>query len=122
LAVKHEVELRAVNGDWMAGCMRDVSLSGALVRTSLALPLYSQVTVLVPGIAEPIAGFVVRLGEGTLALEWADPAPHVVTYLRTLGIDAAELAHPPIRTPRSSSLNWHGLAQGAKDMLLGHRH
>lgn len=122
LALRHEVELRAVNGDWRAGCLEDVSLSGALVRTDLALRVYTQVTVLIPGIAEPLAGYVVRVVEGMVGIEWAEPAPHVVTYLRTLGVDETDHAHVPIRRPRPVSLNWHVLARGARDMLLRHRH
>lgn len=122
LALNYEVELRAVNGDWQAGCLQNVSLSGGLVRTFAALRPYTAVTVLIPGIPEPIAGHVARDADGALGIEWDEPAPHVVTFLRTSG---AVEASPPRRTVtggRTVGLNWHQLARGARHMFLRHRH
>lgn len=122
LPTRHEVELRALNGEWRAGCLENVSLSGGLVRTDLALRPHTKVRVLIPGIAEPVTGFVVRAGEGVLGIEWEGPAPHVVTYLRTSGaVDAAQ-ACKDAKKPRHGSLNWQVLARGAKEMFVRHRH
>jgi hypothetical protein len=122
LPLKYEVELRAVDGEWRAGSLENISLSGGLVRTDLPLRTYTPVTVLIPGVAEPLSGFVVRVEGGAVGIEWEEPAPHVVTYLRTSGAGDAASARTAVRRPRPASLSWHVLARNAKDMLSRHRH
>lgn len=86
-AAELDVRLRGSPGAIGFGSLRDVSLSGAYVRTSLFLPLLGCVTVSV-GNDEVPAQVVRRDGKG-LGLEWEEFAPRVIG--RLLGYSSATL-------------------------------
>ena len=72
-----------------------VSLSGAMLTTSLDLPLYANLTVLPNGgdpFQECIPASVIRKEPGSIAIEWRDMAsPQVVALIRSLTPGAAAL-------------------------------
>jgi hypothetical protein len=77
------------------GCMKNLSLSGALVKAGVDLPLHAlvEVTIKLPApspYAEAILAQVSRKLEDTVAVEWCEFAPGVVKDL---------LRSPSVRLP-----------------------
>ncbi len=73
------------------GLLRNVSISGALIETSLELPVFSNLVVALPGIGEAgpqiqeLAACVVRCLPARIAVEWRDMAcPAVVALLERI--------------------------------------
>ena len=93
------------------GVLRNASISGALIETSLELRPFTNLVVTMPTMSEATAGShelaacVVRSEPGRLAVEWRDMAcPAIVTLLeRITGQRAAELREDPAFTRRRGS-------------------
>jgi len=76
-------------GGRMLGCglLRDVSVSGALIETSLELPVFTNLVVTLPATCEvegqspALAASVVRIARGRFAVEWRDMACPAVAAL-----------------------------------------
>jgi hypothetical protein len=89
--VSHEVFVRTRNVETLIrGQLRDVSISGGFVVTSLPLPApaYIQIQLVVEG--EPgdggllVEGQVVRQTHDGLGIEWSDFLPELPSYLAKL--------------------------------------
>jgi len=93
------------------GLVRNLSVSGALIETSLELPVFTNLVVTLPasreiaGQSSGLAASVVRTAPGGFAIEWRDMAcPTVVALLeRMVGRPAASLCEDPAFTHRRAS-------------------
>lgn len=81
-----DVEMRAADGSINRAVVRNVSLSGALLETRNKVRLLGQVDVrpLRPS-ATWMRGFVVRLSENCVAVEWFEPGLDPVNALVPMG-------------------------------------
>ena len=92
------------------GLLRNASISGALIETSLELPVFTNLVVVLPktsGVARhqaELAACVVRRGVAALAVEWRDMAcqPIVELLEKHSGGDAASLRDDPAFKTRRS--------------------
>jgi hypothetical protein len=77
------------------GCVGNVSLSGALLLTSVVLPLHANVAISSPGDdrnARELSACVVRTACGNIAIEWRDMASReVIAFIQKISPDAAAL-------------------------------
>jgi hypothetical protein len=91
------------------GVLRNLSVSGALVETALELPVFTNLTVLLPAVCEVapgtagLAASVVRAAPGGFAVEWRDMAcaPILELLERISGRPAASLCDDPAFTAGS---------------------
>lgn len=86
------------DGSTVRGCVRNASISGALIATEARLPVYSMVTVIVLTTTGPrrrsieLPACVVRTAPDGIAVEWRDMGvPTLISLLREAGGDAARL-------------------------------
>ena len=85
------------------GLLRNVSISGALIETSLELPVFTNLVVSLPSVSEvapdspELAANGVRRVPGGIAVEWRDMAcPAIVALLeRATGQPLADLCDDP---------------------------
>jgi hypothetical protein len=104
LPVRLEVGGRALG----QGVLRNLSVSGALIETSLELPVFTNLVVTLPasheiaGQSAGLAASLVRAAPGGFAVEWRDMAcPLVVALLeRMAGRPVAALCEDPAFTHR----------------------
>jgi hypothetical protein len=93
------------------GLVRNLSVSGALIETSLELPVFTNLVVTFPATRETagqssgLAASVVRTAPGGFAIEWRDMAcPLVVALLeRRAGRPVAALCDDPVFAHRRTS-------------------
>jgi hypothetical protein len=91
------------------GLLRNVSISGALIETSLDFPAFSNIVVALTGVEKAgpqiheLAASVVRRLPAAIAVEWRDMAcPAVVALMeRITGKRVAALCDDPAFTTRS---------------------
>ena len=104
------VRLEVGNRTLARGLLRNLSVSGALIETSLELPVFTNLVITLPAACE-IAGqsaglpaSVVRTAPGGFAVEWRDMAcPPVVALLeRLVGRPVAALCEDPAFTHRKT--------------------
>jgi len=88
----------AANGDSGAGKLRDASISGGFIETAVALPLYTNLGVVVllgTGAAQravELPACVTRVARDGVGVEWRDMAcPTLLALLRGMGADFAHL-------------------------------
>jgi hypothetical protein len=67
------------DGTLGVGRLRDVSLSGAFIETTLKLPMFASIAVSVRG--TEVRASVVRITEDGVGVEWCEMAPHAVCPL-----------------------------------------
>jgi hypothetical protein len=97
IAVELPVSL-AANGVTGDGLLRDVSISGGLIETSLDLPVFTNLTVRLPASGESaprleLAACVVRHSSEGVGVEWRDMAcPMLLALLREAGCEATQVA------------------------------
>ena len=100
------VRLEVGNRTLARGLLRNLSVSGALIETSLELAVFTNLVITLPAACE-IAGqsaglpaSVVRTAPGGFAVEWRDMAcPQVVALLeRLVGRPVASLCEDPAFT------------------------
>ncbi|MFZ0549182.1 MAG: PilZ domain-containing protein, partial [Steroidobacteraceae bacterium] len=85
-AVRMSVELSSGSSSPVAGCLEDVSASGAFVRTAGRGPPRGPVTVFLrQDGALRLAAYVVRETESGVGIEWCRFAPRAVRELMTAG-------------------------------------
>ena len=92
------------------GLLRDASVSGALIETSLELPVFTNLVVVLPktsGVAPhqaELAACVVRREVAALAVEWRDMACQSIVELleKYSGLDGASLRDDPAFKTRRS--------------------
>jgi hypothetical protein len=79
------------------GVLRNASISGALIETSLELPVFSNLIVSIPSVGE-LAASIVRCAPGRFAVEWRDMACHSIVALleRVTGQRATELVEDDV--------------------------
>jgi hypothetical protein len=66
------------------GILRNASISGALIETSLELPVFSNLMVSIPAVGD-LAASIVRCLPGRFAIEWRDMAcPSIVALLERI--------------------------------------
>lgn len=84
------VQVRTATGISAAASVRNASISGAFVDTSLNLPLLGRLLLRpINETGEWLDACVVRVEPDGVALEWLDPALHAVSALLALRPDAA---------------------------------
>lgn len=77
------------------GRLREVSISGAFLRTTAVLPLLSYIQLLgltsaSPTACRPLDAYVARRGPSGFALEWPELAPaELEPFLAAMGVDLA---------------------------------
>lgn len=87
-------ELWTAEGVTSEACVRNASLSGAFVETTVRVPLLSRIALrALARNGDWLDACVVRVEPAGLALEWLDPGLHSVSALLALRSDAA-LAGP----------------------------
>lgn len=107
------IELDAPAEVWTAegvctdAVVRNASLSGAFVQTSVTVPLLSRIALrpLVKG-GDWLDACVVRLESSGLALEWLDPGLHPVSALLALRRDAPLPAATGDRMAKGDQVVW----------------
>jgi PilZ domain-containing protein len=85
-----QVLVRTPDGISAKAELRNISASGALLRTPLPAPLYALVSVRFPGRIDAhwIEAHVVRQADDGLAIEWTEFSPDVVReVLRSISRD-----------------------------------
>ena len=82
------------DGSSAQGCVRNASISGALIATAMRLPVYTTVTVIVSTTTGPrrrtieLPACVVRIATEGIAVEWRDMGvPTLISLLREAGGD-----------------------------------
>jgi hypothetical protein len=95
--VPADVAVVITRDGWMRGMGRisNVSLSGAMLKTALKMPVHATITVSPVGDtrqSEDIVACVVRTEPGSVAIEWRDMAsPQIVALIESVTTDAAAL-------------------------------
>jgi hypothetical protein len=107
-------------GTFARGRIVDASLSGALVRTHVKLPVLARVTLELAGggtagVPHLVQGYVVRHSESGLALEWTEFSPPAIAAL--LYRAAATLQVDCERNPRPDNRYGTGSVRGAPPAL-----
>jgi hypothetical protein len=85
-AVDIPVQLATDGSPTVHGCLKNLSLSGALVTTDHMLPLHAYVEISIVNLgaghrAETVMARVTRNLEGAVGIEWCEFAPSAVTDL-----------------------------------------
>ena len=92
VTIEVPVRLEAGGRKLGRGVLRNASMSGAFIETSLELPVFSNLVVSIPPAGDLVAS-IVRCAPGGFAVEWRDMAcPSIVALLeRVTGLHATEL-------------------------------
>ena len=102
--VSEQVRLRARDGQWVRGCIRNASISGAFIVTRMPAAPLSHVSVRFTksrgSRTEELEGEVVRRTREGLAIEWTEFAPTRVRALMLL--PASESLWPVQETPEAA--------------------
>lgn len=90
VALDAPVQIRTAHGVSAAASVRNASVSGAFVDTSVKLPLLGRVLLRpITDSGEWLDACVVRVEQDGVAVEWLDPALHAVSALLALRRDDA---------------------------------